>query len=64
MQYKHSSSNNANDSAIQEYNICAGKGCNNVGKNHIKILFINKSGWFCNYCKEELTSLKLIQEGE
>ena len=62
MQDKQSSSNNTNDNSIQEYNTCAGKGCNNIGNNRLKIVFINKFGWFCDYCKEELTSLRLIEE--
>ena len=64
MENNQESSNNIIDNNIQGYNICAGKGCNNIGKNHLKILFINKSGWFCEFCKEDLINLKLIQEGE
>ncbi len=64
MQDKQSSSNNTNDNTIHEYKICAGKGCNNIGENRLNILFINKFGWFCDCCKEDLLSSKLIQEGD
>jgi hypothetical protein len=64
MQDNQSYSNNNNDNSLSKYKICAGKGCNNVGNNRLKILFINKFGWFCDCCKEDFTKLRLIQESE
>ena len=64
MQDKQSFPDNSIDKAIQEFNPCAGRECSNVGKNHLKVLFINKFGWFCDYCKDDLINLKLIQEDE
>jgi hypothetical protein len=64
MKTNYISSTDTNNNYNNEYKICAGKNCNNLGKYHLKVLFINRSGWFCDYCKEELTSLRLIKENE
>jgi|GEM_PF-2228245 len=39
----------------QEYKECAGKGCQNAGSYHLKIIYLNKSGWFCERCRNYLT---------
>jgi hypothetical protein len=46
---------------FKEYKTCAGRECNNIGKNHLMILFINKSGWFCDSCRDSLVNLKLVK---
>ena len=38
-------------------------GCNNPGKNLLEILFINKSGWFCDSCRDDLVNLELVKGG-
>lgn len=55
--------NNTRYNKIEEFQPCAGKGCNNQGKYRLKIIYINKSGWFCDACKQDLLSLKLIVKG-
>lgn len=39
---------------------CAGKGCNNVATDYLKIDLIKKGGWFCLSCKKELEKIGLI----
>ena len=43
---------------------CAGKNCTNEGNNKLIILYLNKSGWFCNSCKQELLFDDLTVEQE
>ena len=43
------------------YNICAGKGCTNIGKYFLKIIYVKKSGWFCSQCKKSLEEDGLIE---
>ena len=50
-------SNNTNDTLIQEYKACAGKGCNKIGIYNLMIIYINKRGYFCDSCKIELEKL-------
>lgn len=33
---------------------CIGKGCENFGKTLLKINYINKTGYFCDNCAEDL----------
>jgi hypothetical protein len=39
---------------LTEYKECAGKGCHNVGIHYLEIIFLNKSGWFCEQCGSDL----------
>jgi hypothetical protein len=60
MQDKQSLSNNSIDSVIQEFKPCAGKGCNNLGVHRLSIIYINKTGLFCETCKKELERCGLV----
>ena len=57
-----SSSNNEIDSVNKEYKKCAGKDYTNPGINRLKILYINKIGWFCDSCAQTLKNLELVEE--
>jgi len=50
------------ENAEQECNRCAGKGCQRQGIHHLKVLYANKSGWFCKSCKEILLTEGLVLE--
>lgn len=41
---------------------CPGHGCKNIGRNALKIIYINKIGWFCDKCKNDFIALKLTEE--
>jgi len=41
------------------YRECAGKGCKNFGTTLLKIRYINKEGYFCNLCTQDLCRLEL-----
>jgi hypothetical protein len=56
--------NNIIDSDIKEYKICAGKGCNNLGKYRLSIIYINRTGYFCLNCKKELEDLGIVYYSE
>lgn len=58
MRNAQTSSNNAN-SQIRIYP-CAGKGCKRKGKTYLKILLVNKSGWFCTLCESDLKEIGLV----
>jgi hypothetical protein len=60
MENNQASSTNIIDNNIQGYNICAGKGCNNIGRYRLSIIYINKTGLFCDTCKKELEECGLI----
>lgn len=53
--------NNIDIKEKEEYQFCAGKGCNNKGTSQLMIIYVNKIGWFCDICKEELIDLKLVE---
>jgi hypothetical protein len=36
------------------YNKCSGKGCINIGKTLLEIVYIHKTGYFCDSCSEDL----------
>lgn len=44
---------------IKVYKKCAGLYCNKNAKKRLRILYINKSGWFCNDCSTDLLNLGL-----
>ena len=54
--------NSDNCNALHGYKRCAGKGCSEPGIHHLKVLFINKSGWFCDKCKNSLVEDKLVDQ--
>jgi hypothetical protein len=41
---------------------CAGKRCPNKGTFQLTIIYLNRKGWFCNSCKQELTKDGLVTE--
>ncbi len=43
----------------QEYNRCAGKNCKNKAKHELKVLYLNKIGYFCDQCTKDLLSLEI-----
>jgi hypothetical protein len=42
------------------FRICFGKGCNNAAIHYITVVFIKKSGWFCNDCARFLKLNDLV----
>ena len=53
------------DNNIQEYKECAGRGCRNHPIHNLKIRYINKTGYFCQRCTDDLLRSELavkIQE--
>ena len=49
-------------STIQHPNICARNGCSNKGIHLLSVLYINREGWFCEGCKQELEDAGLVFE--
>ena len=45
-------------------NQCACKGCNKQGRHYLKVLYVNKFGWFCDSCRDSLVSNRLIMEDD
>jgi hypothetical protein len=43
---------------------CAGKGCNRVGRISLKILYLNKTGLFCDCCTKDLVAAELAIKAE
>ena len=43
---------------------CYGRICKNQGTNLLNIIYINKTGWFCDDCKNELVNLNLTEKIE
>jgi hypothetical protein len=41
--------------------ICAGKDCNQKGKHLLKVVLINKLGYFCDNCRKDLFDLDLVE---
>lgn len=46
----------------QEYKICAGKGCSSLGVYYLKVIYLERSGWFCSSCRNCLVADGLISE--
>ena len=55
-----SSSNDNIDNVNKEYKNGYGRGCYNVGKNQLKIIYIHRVGWFCDSCTQDLIKLNLV----
>jgi hypothetical protein len=47
---------------LKVYDRCSGKGCINTGVTLLKIVYINKTGYFCDSCSEDLLHLGLAAE--
>ena len=45
-----------------QYKQCAGKECNRIATQLLKIRYLNKFGHFCDKCKTELLDLGLVIE--
>jgi hypothetical protein len=44
---------------LKVYDRCSGKGCTEIGKILLKIVYINKAGYFCDSCSEDLLHQEL-----
>lgn len=66
MTNNHPVSNNTINHKIIEYKHkpCIARNCKNLGDHYLKILYLNKSSWFCDSCKKDLLDLKLVEENE
>jgi hypothetical protein len=47
---------------LQQQANCAGNGCPNKGTFQLTIIYLNRKGWFCNNCKQDLTREGLVTE--
>ena len=47
---------------LKVYDKCSGKGCTDIGKTLLKIVYINKTGYFCESCSEDILHQKLAEE--
>jgi hypothetical protein len=55
-------SNSNNRYKVTEYNLsCAGKSCKNTPTHFIKLALINRSGWFCQTCMQNLQKDDLVE---
>jgi hypothetical protein len=46
----------------QGYTNCAGKGCQNEGKIVLTVQYLDKIGYFCESCAEDLLRLGLVKQ--
>jgi hypothetical protein len=53
-----------NNNNLVEYKQCAGKNCKRNGVNRLKILIINKIGYFCDSCRDQLLALEIVIKEE
>jgi hypothetical protein len=47
---------------LEVYHRCSGKGCTDIGKTLLKIVYINKTGYFCDSCSEDILHQGLAVE--
>jgi len=40
---------------------CAGRNCENLGINNLRIILIKKTAWFCQKCADDLINLDLVE---
>jgi hypothetical protein len=52
--------NSIEQDVFAKYKECAGKECRNVGAYYLTVLYLNKSGWFCDHCRNGLISDGLV----
>jgi|GEM_PF-3581160 len=43
---------------------CAGNCCSNEGVHKLKIIYLNKVGWFCDHCKDDIVKNNLYIQQE
>ena len=60
MRNSQSPDNNDSNNENDEYKICAGKGCNNIGIHLRKIIYFNKTAYFCDKCIDDLDQSGLL----
>ncbi|MBA3978663.1 MAG: hypothetical protein H0X50_10830 [Nitrosopumilus sp.] len=58
-----SASNNNVDNRIEIFN-CAGNGYYHRATNRLTILYLHKSGWLCDSCRNDLINVRLVEENE
>jgi hypothetical protein len=49
-------------STNQEIKFCAGKECKNKADRLLRIIYLNKSGYFCQVCANDLLKSELAEE--
>ncbi|MBA2267167.1 MAG: hypothetical protein H0W19_02355 [Nitrosopumilus sp.] len=54
-------SSNITSKKVIPYNICAGKNCHGKGIYYLRIMYINKCGWLCETCRNDLELNGLIE---
>jgi hypothetical protein len=54
LRHSDNSSTTKPANAIKEDNKCCAKGCTKFGRLLLKINYINKTGYFCNSCAQDL----------
>jgi hypothetical protein len=54
----------ASNNVIKEDNKCCAKGCTKLGRLLLKINYINKIGYFCDSCAQDLLQQALAVETE
>ena len=47
---------------IPKYKECAGRGCQNAGVHYLEIIFLDKGGWFCKPCRNNLIENDLVKK--
>ena len=55
------SNNNIQNKTTKFKTSCDGKDCNNAASYYLKIVLINKSGYFCDACKKSLETIGLVE---
>jgi hypothetical protein len=51
--------------ATREYkDICAGIGCRNIPTVGLRIRYVNKTGWFCKQCADDLVRMEIAERLE
>jgi hypothetical protein len=62
---KSNQSNPNNDISYEtieyKHRTCAGKNCKNIAKHHLMLVFIKRSGWFCENCRQSLQEDGLVE---
>lgn len=51
---------NRSSSELKNSTGCAGRGCKSNGDTHLKVQYIDKFGYFCDSCAEDLLQLGLV----
>jgi hypothetical protein len=56
--------NSINNCDTLGYKPCAAKDCDKKGKYRLRILFLKKSGYFCDSCASQLLELDIVTKEE